>query len=115
MYKRQRRELNKAKKRIAEIDSLIQKIYLIANEENASTDLHEQLETLTTGTVSYTHLIPTDSVQIAPVQAVKPSKKVCLLYTSIGNSQRPFSKMFHKKEEHKPSRQRDEVLNHSPD
>ena len=28
---------------------------------------------------------------------------------------RDSSKMFHKKEEHKPSRQRDEVLNHSPD
>lgn len=33
------------------------KIYLIANEENASTDLHEQLETLTTGNTTFASIV----------------------------------------------------------
>jgi len=58
------------------------KIYLIANEENASTDLHEQLETLTTGNTTfasivdnfvfipdYKNSIPMSSVYDVPVKA----------------------------------------------
>ena len=58
------------------------KIYLIANEENASTDLHEQLETLTTGNTTfassvdnfvfipdYKNPIPMSSVYDVPVKA----------------------------------------------
>ena len=58
------------------------KIYLIANEENASTDLHEQLETLTTGNTTFTSIvdnfvfipdyknpIPMSSVYDVPVKA----------------------------------------------
>ena len=57
------------------------KIYLIANEENASTDLHEQLETLTTGNTfasivdnfvfipDYKNPIPMSSVYDVPVKA----------------------------------------------
>ena len=33
------------------------KIYLIANEENVSTDLHEQLETLTTGNTTFASIV----------------------------------------------------------
>ena len=58
------------------------KIYLIANEENASTDLHEQLETLTTGNTTFASIvdnfvfipdyknpIPMSSVYDVPVKA----------------------------------------------
>ena len=58
------------------------KIYLIANEENASTDLHEQLETLTTGNTTFASIvdnfvfipdyknpIPLSSVYDVPVKA----------------------------------------------
>lgn len=58
------------------------KIYLIANEENASTDLHEQLETLTTGNTTFASIvdnfvfipdyknpIPMSSVYDIPVKA----------------------------------------------
>ena len=58
------------------------KIYLIANEENASTDLHEQLETLTTGNTTFARIvdnfvfipdyknpIPMSSVYDVPVKA----------------------------------------------
>lgn len=58
------------------------KIYLIANEENASTDLHEQLETLTTGNTTFASIvdnfvfipdyknpIPMSSVYGVPVKA----------------------------------------------
>ena len=58
------------------------KIYLIANEENVSTDLHEQLETLTTGNTTFASIvdnfvfipdyknpIPMSSVYDVPVQA----------------------------------------------
>lgn len=58
------------------------KIYLIANEENASTDLHEQLETLTTGNTTFASIvdnfvfipdyknpIPVSSVYDVPVKA----------------------------------------------
>ena len=58
------------------------KIYLIANEENASTDLHEQLETLTTGNTTFASIvdnfvfipdyknpIPMSSVYEVPVKA----------------------------------------------
>lgn len=58
------------------------KIYLIANEENASTDLHEQLETLTTGSTTFASIvdnfvfipdyknpIPMSSVYDVPVKA----------------------------------------------
>lgn len=60
----------------------IKKIYLIANEENASTDLHEQLETLTTGNTTFASIvdnfvfipdyknpIPMSSVYDVPVKA----------------------------------------------
>ena len=60
------------------------KIYLIANEENASTDLHEQLETLTTGNTTFASIvdnfvfipdyknpIPMSSVYDVPVKAEK--------------------------------------------
>lgn len=58
------------------------KIYLIANEENVSTDLHEQLETLTTGNTTFASIvdnfvfipdyknpIPMSSVYDVPVKA----------------------------------------------
>ena len=58
------------------------KIYLIANEENASTDLYEQLETLTTGNTTFASIvdnfvfipdyknpIPMSSVYDVPVKA----------------------------------------------
>ena len=58
------------------------KFYLIANEENASTDLHEQLETLTTGNTTFASIvdnfvfipdyknpIPMSSVYDVPVKA----------------------------------------------
>lgn len=58
------------------------KIYLIANEENASIDLHEQLETLTTGNTTFASIvdnfvfipdyknpIPMSSVYDVPVKA----------------------------------------------
>ena len=58
------------------------KIYLIANEENAFTDLHEQLETLTTGNTTFASIvdnfvfipdyknpIPMSSVYDVPVKA----------------------------------------------
>ena len=58
------------------------KIYLIANEENASTDLHEQLETLTTGNTTFASIVdnfvfipdyknprPMSSVYDVPVKA----------------------------------------------
>lgn len=58
------------------------RIYLIANEENASTDLHEQLETLTTGNTTFASIvdnfvfipdyknpIPMSSVYDVPVKA----------------------------------------------
>lgn len=58
------------------------KIYLIANEKNASTDLHEQLETLTTGNTTFASIvdnfvfipdyknpIPMSSVYDVPVKA----------------------------------------------
>lgn len=58
------------------------KIYLIANEENASTDLHEQLETLTAGNTTFASIvdnfvfipdyknpIPVSSVYDVPVKA----------------------------------------------
>lgn len=58
------------------------KIYLIANEENASTDLHEQLETLTTSNTTFASIvdnfvfipdyknpIPMSSVYDVPVKA----------------------------------------------
>ena len=58
------------------------KIYLIANEENASTDLHEQFETLTTGNTTFASIvdnfvfipdyknpIPMSSVYDVPVKA----------------------------------------------
>lgn len=58
------------------------KIYLIANEENASTDLHEQLETLMTGNTTFASIvdnfvfipdyknpIPMSSVYDVPVKA----------------------------------------------
>lgn len=58
------------------------KIYLIANEENVSTDLHEQLETLTTGNITFASIvdnfvfipdyknpIPMSSVYDVPVKA----------------------------------------------
>lgn len=58
------------------------KIYLIVNEENASTDLHEQLETLTTGNTTFASIvdnfvfipdyknpIPMSSVYDVPVKA----------------------------------------------
>ena len=58
------------------------KIYLIANEESASTDLHEQLETLTTGNTTFASIvdnfvfipdyknpIPMSSVYDVPVKA----------------------------------------------
>ena len=58
------------------------KIYLIANEENVSTDLHEQLETLTTGNTTFASMvdnfvfipdyknpIPMSSVYDVPVKA----------------------------------------------
>ena len=58
------------------------KIYLIANEENASTDLHEQLESLTTGNTTFASIvdnfvfipdyknpIPMSSVYDVPVKA----------------------------------------------
>lgn len=58
------------------------KIYLIANEENASTDLHEQLEALTTGNTTFASIvdnfvfipdyknpIPMSSVYDVPVKA----------------------------------------------
>ncbi len=58
------------------------KIYLIANEENASTELHEQLETLTTGNTTFASIvdnfvfipdyknpIPMSSVYDVPVKA----------------------------------------------
>ena len=58
------------------------KIYLIANEENVSTDLHEQLETLTTGNTTFASIvdnfvfipdyknpIPMSSVYDVPVRA----------------------------------------------
>lgn len=58
------------------------KIYLMANEENASTDLHEQLETLTTGNTTFASIvdnfvfipdyknpIPMSSVYDVPVKA----------------------------------------------
>lgn len=58
------------------------KIYLIANEENASTDLHEQLETLTTANTTFASIvdnfvfipdyknpIPMSSVYDVPVKA----------------------------------------------
>lgn len=58
------------------------KIYLIANEENASTDLHKQLETLTTGNTTFASIvdnfvfipdyknpIPMSSVYDVPVKA----------------------------------------------
>lgn len=58
------------------------KIYLITNEENASTDLHEQLETLTTGNTTFASIvdnfvfipdyknpIPMSSVYDVPVKA----------------------------------------------
>lgn len=58
------------------------KIYLIANKENASTDLHEQLETLTTGNTTFASIvdnfvfipdyknpIPMSSVYDVPVKA----------------------------------------------
>ena len=58
------------------------KIYLIANEENASTDLHEQLETLTSGNTTFASIvdnfvfipdyknpIPMSSVYDVPVKA----------------------------------------------
>lgn len=58
------------------------KIYLIANEENASTDLHEQLETLTTGNTTFASIvdnfvfipdyknpIPMSSIYDVPVKA----------------------------------------------
>ena len=58
------------------------KSYLIANEENASTDLHEQLETLTTGNTTFASIvdnfvfipdyknpIPMSSVYDVPVKA----------------------------------------------
>lgn len=52
------------------------KIYLIANEENASTDLHEQLETLTTGNTTFASIVD-NFVFIPDYKNPIPMSSVC--------------------------------------